>query len=102
MSVDLGGMRLDNVATDVARLLGGLVGDDASRWRQGLAAYERTRPLSPDETTLVQTFDQSTVLMSGISWAEWVFQQQRKFEDPTVIEKRFDALLQRMISLVSK
>ncbi len=100
--IDFGAMRLDNIATDVARLLGSLVGDDASRWRQGLSAYARKRPLSPDETALVQTFDQSSVLLSGISWAEWVFQQQRQFEDPTAIEKRFDALLQRMITLANK
>ena len=60
--IDFGGMRADTVAGDIARLLGSLVADDADGWQTGLAAYDRRRPLSPDERRLVTAFDHSGVL----------------------------------------
>ena len=39
--IDPGSCRSDNVAIDLSRLLGSLVGDDTAAWDRGLAAYDR-------------------------------------------------------------
>src|SRR5439155_20817058 len=47
--VDFGGVKLDHVAVDLARLLGSLVEDRAELRAVGLEAYSRIRPLSLEE-----------------------------------------------------
>src|SRR4029079_8505162 len=47
--IDFGAMDVDTPATDVARLLGSLVGDDEPGWSAGVSAYSANRPLSADE-----------------------------------------------------
>ena len=71
--IDFGALRIDSVATDVARLLGSMVGDDEAGWQVGLAAYMSVRPLSDDERRLIKVFDESTVLMAGTNWLEWIY-----------------------------
>ena len=68
--IDPGSSRIDNVAIDLARLLGSLVEDDATGWDQGLGIYQRETGLSLDETGLVTVLDQSGVLMAGAVWIE--------------------------------
>ena len=94
--VDFGAMHVDTVAADVARLLGSLAADDTAARRLGLAAYQALRPLSADELQLVEAFDRSTVLISGINWLEWVFVQQRSFEDPADVTRRVARILGRL------
>lgn len=86
--VDFGALRTDHVATDIARLLGSLVGDDASRWRSGVDVYVATRPLAARERELVSAFDASGVAMSSLSWIEWVFRDGREFDDRDAILSR--------------
>jgi Ser/Thr protein kinase RdoA (MazF antagonist) len=93
--VDFGSMKPDNVATDVARLLGSLVGDERSAWELGLAAYESIRPLSDDERSLINVFDRTTVLMGGLQWLEWIYLERKAFSDRTVIETRLDQTIER-------
>lgn len=99
--IDFGAMRPDNVATDVARLLGSLVGDDAAGWRAGLAAYEAVRPLSANEALLVTAFDRASVLLSGIHWLRWSFVEERRFDDPEAVLGRVDQILGRLEHLAS-
>jgi Ser/Thr protein kinase RdoA (MazF antagonist) len=94
--VDFGSMRPENVAGDVARLLGSMAGDDPSLWQAGLEAYGTRRPLCETEMDLVRSFDRSTTLMAGLNWLDWVFQQRRHFEHPTVVLDRVDAILLRL------
>lgn len=97
--VDFGSLRTENVAADVARLLGSLASDDAAHWRSGLAAYQAFRPLSADELELVTAFDRSTVLMGGIQWLEWVYIEQRTFAHPAAVLARLDEFLARLENL---
>jgi len=99
--VDFGSMQPDNVAADVARLLGSLAGDDADGWQSGLEAYQAERPLSNDERELVVAFDRSTVLMSGWNWAEWIYLQGRSFDDYKTIAARLNGILERLARLLS-
>ncbi len=88
--VDFGAMRPDNVATDVARLLGSLAGDDRADWHRGLAAYQTVRRLTSHELTLVSAFDRSMVLMGGLQWLEWIYVEGREFNDPATVLARVD------------
>ncbi|MEX0978639.1 MAG: phosphotransferase [Pirellulales bacterium] len=94
--VDFGSMRPDNVAADVARLLGSLAGDDPQAWKRGLDAYHSVRPLSEDELSLVEAFDRSTVLLGGLQWLEWIYLEGRRFDNRAGVLVRVDELLGRL------
>jgi Ser/Thr protein kinase RdoA (MazF antagonist) len=94
--VDFGSMRPDNVATDVARLLGSMARDDEESWQRGLAAYESVRPLADDELALVSAFDRSTVLLGGLQWLEWIYLDGRRFNNPSAVLGRVDEFLGRL------
>lgn len=96
--VDFGAMRVDNVACDLARLLGSLSdgAKNAGDWQAGLAAYEAVRPLSADERRLVGVFDRSTALLAGINWLEWIFIEGRTFADFGAVADRLAGIVFRL------
>lgn len=97
--VDFGGLRPENVAADVARLLGSLARDDAAAWQAGLAAYQTVRPLSDDELRLVVVFDRSSALLSPLQWLDWLFVQRRRFPNRDAVIARYEQLLDRLARL---
>jgi Ser/Thr protein kinase RdoA (MazF antagonist) len=97
--VDFGATRPENVATDVARLLGSLAGDNPADWQQGLAAYQAVRRLTDNEQTLVTIFDRSSVLLGGLQWLEWIYVEGREFRDPAAVLSRLDEFAGRLESL---
>ena len=97
--IDFGAMGVESVAADVARLLGSMVADDAAAWQQGLAAYERCRPLSPAESSLVEAFDRSGVLIAGFNWIRWICHDRRRFEQPQVVVARVAEIADRLAAL---
>ena len=100
--IDPHAARSDNVATDLARLLGSLVGDDCAGWDAGLAAYQTIRPLALAELALVEMFDQSAVLLSGMTWLDWVCLQGRTFADREIVLGRLRKILGRLEVLAGK
>ncbi len=94
--VDFGAVQPENVAADIARLLGSLAGDNASDWRRGLSAYQGVRPLSGDELTLLTAFDRSTVLMGGLQWLEWIYCQRLTFGSREAVLSRVDEFVSRL------
>jgi Ser/Thr protein kinase RdoA (MazF antagonist) len=94
--VDFGAMRVDNIATDIARLLGSLVGDERDGWRIGLEAYEAIRPLSEHEGRLIKAFDRSGIVLSLVHWLRWLYLDHKHFADRQAVETRFDELLPRL------
>ena len=100
--IDFGSMQPDNVACDVARLLGSMAVDDRDSWRVGLEAYQSVRPLSDDEIELVGIFDKSTVLMCGLNWIDWIYRQRRVFESRRRIPARLDEIASRLENLASE
>lgn len=94
--VDFGSMRPENVAGDVARLLGSLAGDNQQDWEVGLSAYQEVRQLSSDELSLVTAFDRSTVLMGGLQWLEWFFLEGRQFDNRDAVLARVDEFVARL------
>lgn len=97
--VDFGAMRIDNVACDVARLVGSLVADEPVQRTAGLAAYENLRPLSAAERKLVDAFDQSSVVLGGLNWLRWIYVEGRTFPERQRVENRFTTLLRRLRNL---
>jgi hypothetical protein len=68
--IDPAAARSENVASDLARLLGDFAGDDAGRWKFALDAYAEVRPLTDSEHRLVHVLDRSAVVLSALGWAE--------------------------------
>ena len=93
--VDFGAMRRETVCGDVARLLGSLAENDQVAWRDGLDAYEQCRPLTETERRLVPLFDHTGVLLGGLNWLRWVYQEGRVFERQRVLT-RVDETLARL------
>jgi homoserine kinase type II len=93
--IDFDAMRVDSIATDLARLLGSYCGDDFDLWDLGLSAYEEIRPLSKDERDLVVHYDRLAVLLTGLQWLEWILLEGKEFELARVLP-RIDATLERL------
>lgn len=94
--IDFGAMRTDNVAVDVARLLGSLAAGEPQLWQAGLAAYEAVRPLNESERKLAHSLDVASAALSGMNWLRWIFVQQRQFEDATAVLARLNSTLERL------
>jgi homoserine kinase type II len=96
--IDVGSMKTESVAADVARLLESFCGNDEAAWARGESAYETVRPLTSDEQTLVGAFRQSQRLLAGVKWVQWVFVERRRFGDPSTVVKRMEHILLRLRS----
>jgi Ser/Thr protein kinase RdoA (MazF antagonist) len=101
--IDPSACRSENVATDLARLLGSLVDDDDAQWDLALAAYRQHRPLTLDELALVQALDQSSVVLAGPTWLERgraagsaVCENERVIDRLRAIDRRLSRLSHRM------
>jgi homoserine kinase type II len=100
--VDFGALRQDTVAGDIARLLGSLVGDDIEARRQGIDDYSQVRPLSAAEHSLIDAFDVSTTLLSGMNWLQWICVERRSFEPRQAVLERLDEIIARAELLVGR
>ncbi len=96
--IDFGALQFETPAADVARLLGSMARGDAAGWRAGLDAYRRVAPLGPDEARLAQWFDRCGVLLGGLHWVRWIYQEGRTFDDYGAVARRLAALLVRLPS----
>lgn len=99
--IDLGAMRAETVATDVARLLGSLEGDNATGWQTGLAAYGSIRPLDDRELRLATAIDRGNVVLSGTLWLQWLAVEGRTFDDVSAIAARIRRGLERLETLAA-
>jgi homoserine kinase type II len=94
--VDFGAMKIDNVATDIQRLLGSMAGNDRESWHHGITAYEVTSPLAREELRLIETLDRSTLLLSGMNWLRWLFLDNRQFDDLSAAIVRLHTIRDRL------
>lgn len=100
--IDPSAARSETPATDLARLLGSLIGDDAKRWDFAIAAYRTVRPLSDHEAKLARVIDQSTVLLSGLTWLERLFVLRLSYSDPSRVLARLQHITTRLEALASR
>ncbi|MCE9554383.1 MAG: phosphotransferase [Planctomycetes bacterium] len=97
--IDFGAMRVDSVATDVARLLGTMAGDDASLREAGLSAYQLCRRLSDIESRLVVAIVRANVVLTGPQWLQWLLVEQKSFESMPAVLARLERIWQRLQKL---
>lgn len=100
--IDPSACRTENVATDLARLVGSLVEDDASAWNAALDAYRQIRSLSLAEERLIGVLDRSGVVLSTLTWLKWLFVERRSFPDMAAVEARLQALHRRLTRLAQR
>ena len=99
--IDPSACRVENVAADLARLIGSLVEDDRTEWDFALAEYQRHRRLTASELALVTVLDRSGVLLSGWTWLKWLCLDRRTFSDTVAVTRRLTEIVRRMERLVS-
>jgi Ser/Thr protein kinase RdoA (MazF antagonist) len=93
--IDYGAVKVDQVAVDLARLLGSLVEDEEAGWRTGLAAYRTVRALSAEEEALARDLDVTGTLLGVVTWMRWLCAEQ-KVLDRTAGLRRLEVLLKRI------
>jgi Ser/Thr protein kinase RdoA (MazF antagonist) len=92
--IDPSACRKDCVATDLARLVGSLVGDDRARWSAATAFYASQRPLTDAEAALLPALDQSGVILSAMAWLRRRYVLGQPCETEPVL-KRLAATVER-------
>lgn len=100
--IDPGACRTENVTTDLARLLGSLLEDDRAEWDFALNCYQQIRPLSLVEFRMLHAFDDSGVLLSGMTWIDWLLIQQLAFTNRKRVLDRLQVILRRLEKLVDR
>lgn len=100
--IDCNAARTETPATDIARLLGSFLGDDDDRWEMAISAYREARPLSGREAQLARVLDQSTVLLSGLTWIERLFVQRLSYSNPDRVLSRLRQIVGRLQHLAAR
>jgi Ser/Thr protein kinase RdoA (MazF antagonist) len=94
--IDYGGMKIDHVSVDIARMLGSMVGENRKQWQIGLSAYRTVRSLSAEEEALAVALDRTGVIIGVVNWLMWICRDGRRFDDWTGVATRLRALVNRL------
>jgi Ser/Thr protein kinase RdoA (MazF antagonist) len=94
--IDFGAVKVDNVAIDLARLLGSLVGDDRVRFEAGLDSYSTVRQLGDAERALAVVLDRSTVVLGLANWLWRLGTREWIGGDRTAVAGRIGELARRI------
>jgi Ser/Thr protein kinase RdoA (MazF antagonist) len=89
---------MDHVAVDLARLLGSMVGDDATMRFAGLRGYTNVRSLSEEEVALIAVLDKTGAILGIANWLLWLCDETKRFEDLDGVARRLDVLVTRIES----
>ena len=93
--IDLSACRLENIATDLARLLGSLVEDDREAWTFAVNSYRQLHEFSDAEWNLMRILDHSTVLLSGLFWLNRKYLQPARILDERAVLDRLRGIVRR-------
>lgn len=77
---------VDNIAVDIAALLGSLTGGDAALWIRGIRAYQAVRPLEDNERFLLSVFDRALALLDGLDQLRQFYLEGRILTDSQIDE----------------
>jgi hypothetical protein len=94
--VDFGSLRIDLQLTDIARLVGSLVGDDVQERQFAFASYSELRTLNPRDMQLINLLDESSLLLGGLNWLTWLYLEHRNMGPLAPIVNRLDQILIRL------
>lgn len=94
--VDYAAVEMDTPATDLARLLGSLVGDDDSGWAEGLRAYREVRGLSAEDERLARLLDRTGAVLALQTWLRRLSRDEVPTEHESAVKQRFGELCRRV------
>jgi Ser/Thr protein kinase RdoA (MazF antagonist) len=94
--IDYGSVKQDHVAVDLARLLGSMVGDDASSWSAALQAYHSVAHFSAEEEALARVLDRTGTVVGLMNWVRWLYVEGREFADRAAAGRRVEELVRRV------
>jgi Phosphotransferase enzyme family len=97
--IDYGSMRIDSPATDLARLLGSMVGHDDALFQAGMDAYRSIRGDATPDAAFVRLLDRSGTVGAVVQWLKWLYLDSRPFDDMNVVARRLGQLTARLDSL---
>lgn len=97
--IDPAACACDSVLTDLSRLLGSLIGNQADRWLSALSVYENTRPLSVTERKLLSLFDLSNLLLSAWGCCDMTARAFHSHNDRERTTRLLDRLEEYLIRL---
>jgi Ser/Thr protein kinase RdoA (MazF antagonist) len=96
--IDFGALRIDTPLTDIARLVGSLVGDDDESRQFALSTYSELRPLSPFDRALIHALDESGLIIATLNWLTWLYLERRDMGPTQPIARRLTHILERLES----
>jgi homoserine kinase type II len=96
--VDFGAMRIDTPLTDIARLIGSLVGDDFNARQFACDAYGELRPLTETDRLLIDLLDEIGLGFAALNWLIWLYVDRRDMGPIEPIARRLDAIIGRLIT----
>jgi Ser/Thr protein kinase RdoA (MazF antagonist) len=94
--IDFGGAKVDNVAVDLARLLGSMAGDDPVLREAAFRSYAAVRPLSLAEAELATLLDRTGAVLAVVNWLLWLYRDGRTFADREAVARRLEELVLRL------
>lgn len=94
--IDPNACRTDHVASDLTRLLGSLLGDAPGEWAYALDCYQSVRPMEITELALIDCYDITNVILSGLTWVERGLFNGHSLTHFPQLMTRLEAILQRL------
>ncbi len=95
--IDYGALRIDEPATDLARLLGSLHPFESEVRREAVEQYNAAA-VCPVDFSRVDLLDRSGTLLAALQWLDWLVLERRKFNVPaSSLFARWQLLLSRMM-----
>jgi Ser/Thr protein kinase RdoA (MazF antagonist) len=94
--IDYGGVKIDHISVDLARLLGSLIPDQPDRVREALRMYQAFSKEETDWYELVDLLDWTGVVIGVFNWVRWLGIEKRKFDNLELVSKRMSHLQERL------
>ncbi len=98
--IDFGAMRIDSIACDLARILGGFFGDEATKFQQAIQHYGSLRQLSHVETEIILPINHANLVLSIANWMSWLYVERVQFDSMEQVAARVQKLFRRYNALV--
>ena len=96
--IDFGTVRMDEPATDLARMLGSLHPFELDVRLGAIQAYARKRPSQLIDPERVELLDRSGTLLTALQWMRWLVLERRKFNvESGLLLARWQTALSRMM-----
>lgn len=91
--VDFGAMRIEARCFDLARMVGSLQWNGEHPWDESLRIYSETDTILDSERELIHSLHKCNVLLGIVNWLNWIYLEQRKFDNWDAVKIRFNWLV---------